>query len=171
VIDGAFGTLTTMVPYMRQWVLIYTPRKFIVKMLPKWYLRYIARRALKKIQRERGVRYPSLGRALAVLAPRPVFMIHGGADNYIKPDMARSLFDMASEPKELWIAEGAKHNQAFHVAGDEYKRRIREFFDRHLATAAVPPSPLPAAESISTNGKPRLPQSEPSQRQAPASTP
>jgi len=60
-------------------------------------------------------------------------MIHGGSDTYIKPDMARKLFDKARGPKELWIVEGAKHNQALHVAGDRYRRRVREFFDVHLA--------------------------------------
>ena len=28
---------------------------------------------------------------------------------------------------------GAKHNQALHVAGDEYRRRVLEFFEQHLA--------------------------------------
>jgi fermentation-respiration switch protein FrsA (DUF1100 family) len=60
-------------------------------------------------------------------------MIHGGADTYIKPEMARKLFDRAREPKEFWLVEGARHNQAFHLANAEYQRRVREFFDRHLA--------------------------------------
>jgi pimeloyl-ACP methyl ester carboxylesterase len=133
VTDGAFGTLTTMIPYMAQWVMIYTPRKRLAKYLPKWYLRHIAKIALKQIEEIRNVKYPSLVRALRVLAPRPILMIHGGGDNYIKPDMARSLFDNAKEPKELWIVEKAKHNQAYQVAGDDYRRRIVEFFDKNLA--------------------------------------
>ena len=59
-------------------------------------------------------------------------MIHGGADTYIKPEMARELFDRAKEPKELWIVDGAKHNQALTVAPDEYRRRVLDFFLRHL---------------------------------------
>ncbi len=66
-------------------------------------------------------------------------MIHGGADTYIKPEMARALFGYAGRPKELWLVEGAKHNQALHTAGDEYRRRVLEFFDNHLAQKADSP--------------------------------
>ena len=31
------------------------------------------------------------------------------------------------------MVDGAKHNQALDVAGDEYRRRVTEFFDKHLA--------------------------------------
>ena len=63
----------------------------------------------------------------------PLLMIHGGADTYIKPKMARSLFDLAREPKEFWLVKGAKHNQALQVAGEEYRRRVLEFLQAHLA--------------------------------------
>jgi hypothetical protein len=62
-------------------------------------------------------------------------MIHGGADTYIKPEMAQALFDRARQPKELWIVAGAKHNQAIQVAGDDYHRRICDFFEKHLSAA------------------------------------
>jgi fermentation-respiration switch protein FrsA (DUF1100 family) len=88
---------------------------------------------MRRIERERDVRYPALIPMLRLLAPRPLLMIHGGADNYIKPVMAKTLFEAAREPKELWIVDKAKHNQAFHLANDEYKRRVLEFFDAHLA--------------------------------------
>jgi fermentation-respiration switch protein FrsA (DUF1100 family) len=63
-------------------------------------------------------------------------MIHGGADNYIKPDMARALFELAGSPKEFWLVDKAKHNQSIHLAADEYKRRTLAFFDQHLAALA-----------------------------------
>ena len=63
----------------------------------------------------------------------PLLMIHGEGDTYIKPEMARALFERVREPKELWVVPNAKHNQALHTAGDEYHRRVVEFFDRHLA--------------------------------------
>jgi fermentation-respiration switch protein FrsA (DUF1100 family) len=50
--------------------------------------------------------------------------------------MARSLFELASEPKELWIVPDAKHNQAANVAQEEYRRRILDFFERYLEGAA-----------------------------------
>jgi fermentation-respiration switch protein FrsA (DUF1100 family) len=59
-------------------------------------------------------------------------MIHGGGDTYIKPAMAQALFDLVKGPKEFWLVDNAKHNQAFHLAAEEYQRRALEFFDTHL---------------------------------------
>jgi hypothetical protein len=65
-------------------------------------------------------------------------MIHGGSDTYIKPDMARGMFDRAGPPKEFWLVEGAKHNQAIQVAGEEYQRRVLDFFLENLAGVKTP---------------------------------
>ncbi len=136
-VDGVFASMNTMVPYMKQWVLIYTYVKCLIPLIPNWYLRHVAHVGLRRIERIRNCRYPALEPCMSKLAPRPLLMIHGGADNYIKPDMARSLFELASAPKELWLVENAKHNQAIHLAQEEYKRRVLEFFDQHLA--GLPP--------------------------------
>lgn len=140
VVDGAFATVTTMLPYMRQFVLIYTSVKWLARHLPTWYLRIAARIGMRRIERLRDVHYPSLEDCMPKLAPRPLLMIHGGADNYIKPDMARALYEMAGDPKEFWLVDKAKHNQAITLVPDEYKTRVLAFFDRHLAEA--PPHTL-----------------------------
>ena len=137
-VDGIFSTYTTMVPYMVKWVMIYTHRKVIRDCLPMWYFRYAARTALHGIERDSHCVFPYLENVIRKIAPRPLLMIHGDADNYIKPEMAKQLFDMAGKPKEFWLVEGAKHNQSIHVAGDEYKRRIVEFFDKNLAEKKIP---------------------------------
>jgi fermentation-respiration switch protein FrsA (DUF1100 family) len=135
VTDGIFATFSTMVPYMRKWISIYSKRYFIQNILPLWYYGLFGYAALKKIRRARGCRFPYLEPALGRLAPRPLLMIHGGADTYIKPEMAQTLFGLARQPKELWLVEGAKHNQALQVAGEEYHRRVLAFFLAHLAEA------------------------------------
>jgi PhoPQ-activated pathogenicity-related protein len=61
-------------------------------------------------------------------------IIHGGGDTYIKPEMARALFDRVPDPKEFWLVDGAKHNQAQQLAANEYRQRVLDFFNRHLAT-------------------------------------
>ena len=134
VTDGIYATHTTMVPYMRKWNFIYSNRPWLAKSLPLWYYRYAAKLGLKMTSRERRCSFPHLEWRIPYLAPRPLLMIHGGADNYIKPEMTQSLFDLAGEPKELWIVDGAKHNQAIQVANGAYKERILSFFDRHLAS-------------------------------------
>lgn len=129
--DGAYGTHTTMVPYLRRWIAIYSDRKTIQRMLPSWFYGIIGMVGRKKVARNRGVTYPSVEKAVARFG-RPLLMIHGEGDTYIKAEMAQALFKRARGPKELWIVPGAKHNQALSVAGDDYHARVVGFFDKHL---------------------------------------
>jgi pimeloyl-ACP methyl ester carboxylesterase len=135
VTDGIFATYTTMVPYMQKWVSIYSPRKWLHPIVPSWYYGLVGNSGLRRIERDRHCRFPHLERTLDKLAPRPWLMIHGGADSYIKPEMARALFERAGQPKEFWLVEGAKHNQALQVAGGAYRQRVLEFFLKNLALA------------------------------------
>jgi dipeptidyl aminopeptidase/acylaminoacyl peptidase len=153
VTDGVFGTYTTLVPYMRHWFRIYNNQYNMQGLLPSWYYGLIGLVGLRWIERERHCRFPHLERALPRLKPRPVFMIHGEADNYIKPEMAEALFEQVREPCEFWLVEKAKHNQALHVAGDEYRRRVLEFFEKHLANSQAGDEPGNPREAEA----PRLP--------------
>src|SRR5207247_720178 len=119
-------------PYMRQFVVIYMTFPWLAKLLPYWYLHLVAKIGIRRIEVLRACTYRHLEPCMGRFAPRPLLMIHGGADNYIKPAMAKALFDRARPPKEFWLVEKAKHNQAFHLANEEYKKRVLEFFDRHL---------------------------------------
>lgn len=157
VTDGMFATYTTLAAYMKQWFTIYNAQ-FPPVLIPRWVLWLAGTYALRVVQRERGCHFPPLEPALRRLSPRPLLMIHGDQDTYIKTDIARALFDQAGAPKEFWLVANAKHNQALHIAGDEYHERVLRFFDRHLAgqerpipfgrpdAAAVPP-PLEGVSS------------------------
>jgi alpha-beta hydrolase superfamily lysophospholipase len=154
VTDGAYATYTTVVPYMRKWVNIYIRSHLTTGLLPAWYYGLVAMAGVRRTGQERGVRFLDLETALPRLAPRPWLMIHGGGDTYIRPEMARAVFARADEPKEFWLIPGAKHNQALHVAGEEYHRRVIDFFDKHLAGldttpdgAHLPPNEPPAQPS------------------------
>lgn len=137
VTDGAYGTHTTMVPYLKRWIGIYSDRKVLQRILPTWFYGLVGMVGARKVARNRGVTYPSVEKALSRLR-RPLLMIHGGADTYIRPEMAQALFERAdARPKELWIVPGAKHNQAHVVCPAEYHARVVAFFDRHLAAAAL----------------------------------
>jgi len=146
--DGAFATYTTMVPYMRRWVSIYRPGTPTKSWVPDWFYGLIAMAAVRVVARKRTVRFPHLENAVRRF-DRPLLMIHGGADTYIKPTMAHKLGEYAKPgTTEIWVVEKAKHNQALHVAGEEYHRKLIEFFDEHLAGIAPPDShpelgPLP----------------------------
>ena len=142
VTDGAYGTHTTMIPYLKRWIQIYSDRKILQRVLPTWFYGLIGGVGAKKVARNRGVTYPSVEKAIARLN-RPLLMIHGGGDTYIRTEMAEALFARARGPKELWVVPKAKHNQALTVAGDEYHNRVLAFFDAHLA-APTAADPIPA---------------------------
>jgi pimeloyl-ACP methyl ester carboxylesterase len=141
VTDGMFATFTTLVPYMRQWVRIYNQNYAAQELIPMWLYRNFGLAGMGQIERERRCRFPHLEKHLPRLAPRPLLMIHGQADTYIKPDMAGRLYESAQEPKEFWLVEGAKHNQALQVAGEEYRQRVLRFFEQHLAELTADGSP------------------------------
>jgi fermentation-respiration switch protein FrsA (DUF1100 family) len=136
--DGAFATYTTLVPYMRIWFRIYNRSYDLHGLLPSWYFGIVGLTALRRIEKERGCRFPHLEKELPRLGSRPLLMIHGDADTYIKPHMAEALYERVAGPKEFWLVEGAKHNGALAVAGAEYERRVLEFFDRHLGGGGAP---------------------------------
>ncbi|MBX9584812.1 MAG: alpha/beta fold hydrolase [Gemmataceae bacterium] len=133
--DGAYATYTTMVPYMKRWIGIYSQRHRLQQVLPGWFYGLVGLTGVKKVARNRGVTYPSVEKAAGKLC-RPVLMIHGEADAYIKPEMGRALFDRVRGPKEWWAVPKAKHNQAHQAAGDEYHARVVAFFDQHLGATA-----------------------------------
>ena len=144
--DGAYGTYTTMVPYMRRWVNIYI-RSFtrLRAYLPDWFYGLIGLAAVRTSAARRGVKFENLERAVSRYT-KPLLMIHGQADTYIKPEMAQALFDRAATPaadKTLWLVDKAKHNQALTVAGADYPRRLCGFFDAHLADLLTPVPLLP----------------------------
>jgi pimeloyl-ACP methyl ester carboxylesterase len=145
--DGAYATYSTMVPYMRRWVSIYvkTAENIRRRIVPDWFYGWIGLAAMDRVSARRGVRFLSVERAADKLR-QPVLMIHGQADAYIKPEMAAKLFDrLAATDKQLWLVDGAKHNQALNVAEAEYTRRLVEFFTGHLdRTSTVVTKPLQA---------------------------
>jgi pimeloyl-ACP methyl ester carboxylesterase len=134
VTDGMYATYILTVAYMRHWFRIYNANYFLQGCLPNWYYGQIALAAMRKVERDRRCRFPRLERVMHKLAGRPLFMIHGGGDTYIKPEMAQALFDRARLPRELWLVPGAKHNQAIHCAGEEYRQRVLSFFEQQLAS-------------------------------------
>ncbi len=71
-------------------------------------------------------------RAVAALAPTPLLVMHGLADETIGPADGEAIFAAAGEPKELWLIPGVAHGDGARDAPDEYRRRIVAFFDENL---------------------------------------
>lgn len=62
----------------------------------------------------------------------PLFILHGTGDTLIEYTYSLRVFANANEPKELWLIEGARHDNMPEVGGQEYTTRILEFFEQHL---------------------------------------
>jgi fermentation-respiration switch protein FrsA (DUF1100 family) len=72
--------------------------------------------------------YDNLGK-IAKLAV-PLLIIHGSDDEIIPVDMGRRLFAAAREPKDLYIIQGAHHNDTYVVGGQAYFGRLKSFINR-----------------------------------------
>jgi alpha-beta hydrolase superfamily lysophospholipase len=62
----------------------------------------------------------------------PVLIIAGNRDEHTTVDDTRRLYAAANEPKELWVIDGAAHEDFEQVAPDAYRTRILAFFARAL---------------------------------------
>jgi alpha-beta hydrolase superfamily lysophospholipase len=91
------------------------------------------------MQREAGFRAVDLDARpwIARIAPRPVFVMQGGADEVISPSSGRALYEAAGDPKEFWFEPSVGHTQFFDAMPQEYERRVIGFFDRSLPAAVA----------------------------------
>jgi alpha-beta hydrolase superfamily lysophospholipase len=64
------------------------------------------------------------------IGPRPVLVMHGTADLAVHWAHAQGLYDSASQPKELWLVEGAQHMSLLEHDPQEYRRRVAAFLAR-----------------------------------------
>lgn len=138
VTDGAFPTHGTLVYYEMQWVEIYSSHPKIYSLLPRWYYAMIGNFVLRGLRKQRKVEYPRVERGIRRLLRRPLLMIHGSHDNYIKLAIVERMFATARGPKELWVVKNAKHNGCLAKAGDEYRSKVTNFFIRHLSDDQQP---------------------------------
>lgn len=70
--------------------------------------------------------FPNLDRMPKISIP--VLIIHGMADRTIPSDMATTLGE-ASPNSQVWMIDGADHNNVRRVAGSEYVSRLRDFLE------------------------------------------
>lgn len=66
------------------------------------------------------------------IAPRPLLLMHGTADEVIPVEHGYRLYEAASEPKELWIFEGATHCGGYFADRPHYVGRVAQFFANAL---------------------------------------
>jgi hypothetical protein len=59
-------------------------------------------------------------------------LIFGEQDVIVPPSEVDVIFARAGEPKEVWRVPEAAHRNVHVRQPEEYRRRILEFFNRHL---------------------------------------
>ena len=59
--------------------------------------------------------------------PCPLLMLAGELDTRTWPEDSRRLFDAARAPKQLWMIDGAAHQDLFELAGAVYRERVLSF--------------------------------------------
>ncbi len=67
------------------------------------------------------------------ISPRPILFIHGDQDTIVPVWTSRKLFEKASEPKRLWIIEGANHLGCRRAGGKKYETTLAAFFKEALS--------------------------------------
>jgi alpha-beta hydrolase superfamily lysophospholipase len=63
----------------------------------------------------------------------PLFILHGTADDLIASTYSEMVYRNAHEPKQLWLIEGARHDNMAEVGGNQYYTRILTFFNTSLS--------------------------------------
>lgn len=118
-IDQAVGDRLAM--RLGNWSRILTP-------LLTWQLQLrsgISAQDLRPIDHVNGLRMPKL-------------FIAGSADQHTTIAESRELFGAAADPKELWVVNGAKHQDLHAFAKSEYEQRVLATFNRHLRVSVIP---------------------------------
>lgn len=77
----------------------------------------IARDALRPVDAVRKLRVP-------------VLVVGGTRDLQTPPEETRRLFDSAVGSKDLWLVDGAAHQDLYAYDPVQYKRRVVAFFDQ-----------------------------------------
>ncbi len=62
----------------------------------------------------------------------PVFIVSGTADRKTLPQETEKLFNAAREPKQLWMVEGARHEDLYKFQPGEYQRRVLGFLKKYM---------------------------------------
>ncbi|MDO4695878.1 alpha/beta hydrolase [Porphyromonas sp.] len=63
---------------------------------------------------------------------RPMFFIHGDADDYVPTAMVYDLYKAKQGIKDLWIAPGSAHAVAYLNHPQEYTARLKAFIEPHM---------------------------------------
>jgi fermentation-respiration switch protein FrsA (DUF1100 family) len=62
----------------------------------------------------------------------PVYVLSGTEDKHTTVNETHQVFSMARQPKEMWLVDGAAHEDLYRVSPMEYESRVLGFFDHDM---------------------------------------
>jgi len=66
------------------------------------------------------------------ISPRPVYIMHGTADQTVDFSHGQRLFAAAKEPKLFWQAQGGRHTRLWQHNKEKAENSVVDFFNRYL---------------------------------------
>ncbi len=146
-VDGAFSTDCMVEYFMKRWAYIFAKVRVVYENHPPMFWRFLRWVMIRFAQREFNCRFLSVRKAIQQMQPRPLLFIHGERDSYLPVEQSQLLYSLAAQPKYLWIAPGARHNQAALLHPERYAALLVGFFFRHLASAEPAETATHAADA------------------------
>lgn len=73
--------------------------------------------------------------AIAAVSPIPVLFIHGDKDSTVPLHHSQQLFELAGQPKQLWVVHGAGHIQA--LRDPVTRARLAQFLNDRVSSAQI----------------------------------
>jgi pimeloyl-ACP methyl ester carboxylesterase len=69
---------------------------------------------------------------MCMVSPRPMLLIYGEMDADVPPGTPQAMLDAACDPADLWVIEGAGHQNYSEIVPEEYSEQLLTFFDTWL---------------------------------------
>ncbi len=72
-----------------------------------------------------------------LVAPTPLFLMHGKEDRICPWEMSQDLYDRAGEPKGLWLIPGVGHYEALNEMAEIGRPKLLQFFESCVEAAKI----------------------------------
>jgi pimeloyl-ACP methyl ester carboxylesterase len=145
VVDGLYPNHGMVIEYEQKWVCIFSGKRWIYENLPRAFFSLLCEVTLFRLERRFGLKYARIESALRRLGSRRLLAIRGARDNYVTATITeRMLSNAPTRNVTRWTVKGAKHNLCVQVAGEEYHRRLMQFW---FGDNESKPSSMPSSET------------------------
>jgi fermentation-respiration switch protein FrsA (DUF1100 family) len=101
-----------------------------VQMVPMWFRKLIVQTIIFRLKMNPEDYLEPI--EAVKKATQPLFLLHGTEDELISKSHSEALYEVANQPKSLWIANGSKHSALFNNHPKEYEEKVLSFLNQYL---------------------------------------